>query len=67
MTEEDLKDLENVWISNIIQLIKIGQANGFLGENNKRTGSFSSDTEILDFSFSIQPTNVIKFPERKKK
>lgn len=52
------------WINSIIQLTKIGEQNGFLGENKEFALTVSSDTEKITMELKIEPTNIVGFPQK---
>ena len=61
------ENIQEQWLNSLVQLIKIGQANDFLDENGAFNVCLTSDTEKLSIDFKIEPTNIIRLPERKKK
>jgi hypothetical protein len=61
------ENIQEQWLNSLVQLIKIGQANDFLDENGAFEVCLSSDTEKISIQLKIEPTNIIRLPERKQK
>lgn len=58
------KELYANWVNSLIQLTKIGEQNGFLGEENECALTVSSETEKITMELKIEPTNILSFQKK---
>lgn len=61
------QELYSNWVNSLLQLIQIGDKNGFMGENKEFALTVSSEIEKITMEFKIEPTNIVGFPIRQQK
>lgn len=61
------QQIQEDWINALIQLIKMGEANGYLSEEKEFDVCLSSETEKISIFFKLEPTNIIGFAPKTQK
>lgn len=64
MNDEEAAQIKQEWTMAIINLVMMGNAQGFMNENGEFELCVSTESDKISAKLKIEPTNIIKFAKQ---